>query len=64
MPTAVIHFRYEFHNAQRELLHTAETKLAFVWSNSMRPCRPPQQLLALLRPHFSNQAFGKNQENS
>ncbi len=64
MPTAIIRFKYEFHNEQRELLHTAETKLAFVRSDSMRPCRPPQQLLALLHPHFSEEAFGKNQENA
>ncbi len=62
MPTAVIYFRYEFHNAQRELLHTAETKLAFVRSDGMRPCRPPQQLLTLLRPHFSAEAFGEKEE--
>ena len=64
MPTAVIHFQYEFYNAQRARLHTAETKLAFVRSDSKRPCRPPQQLLALLRPHFSDEAFGKNRENA
>ena len=64
MPTAVIRFRYQIYNEQRELLHTAETKLAFVRSEGMRVCRPPQQLLALLRPHFSDEAFGKNRENA
>lgn len=62
MPTAIIYFRYEFHNEQRDLLHTAETKLAFVRSGGMRPCRPPQPLLTLLRPYFSNKALGRNKE--
>ena len=62
MPTAVIRFRYQIYNEQSELLHTAETKLAFVKSDGMRPCRPPQQLLTLLGPHFSNEALGEKQE--
>lgn len=62
IPTAIIRFWYEFHNEQGSLLHTAETKLTFVWSGSMRPCRPPQQLSALLRPHFSGKAFGRDEE--
>ena len=62
MPTAVIGFQYELYNEQRDLLHTAETKLAFVRSAGMRPCRPPQRLLVLLQPHFSAEAFGEKQE--
>ncbi len=62
MPTAIIRFQYEFHNEQHDLLHSAETKLAFVRSDSMHPCRPPQQLLVLLRPHFSDEAFGEKEE--
>lgn len=64
MPTVVIHFKYDFSNQAGERLHTAETKLAFVRSDRMRPCRPPQRLLNLLRAHFSAGALGGNEENS
>lgn len=53
IPTAIIRFQYAFYNEAGEQLHTAETKLAFIQSTTKRPCRPPQELLSLLRPHFS-----------
>lgn len=62
MPAASIGFRYVFRNQQESLLHTAETNLVFVQAESKRPCRPPQRLLALLKPYFSSEEFDKNQE--
>lgn len=53
MPTATIGFRYTFYNEADNQIHTAETKLAFIRSATKRPCRPPQQLLHVLRPYFS-----------
>ena len=53
MPTATINFQYSFYNKAEELLHTAQTKLAFIRSVTKRPCRPPRKLLTLLAPHFS-----------
>ena len=53
MPTAAIQFHYTFHNQDNEQIHSAETKLVFVNSDSKKPCRPPQPLLTLLSPYFS-----------
>ena len=53
MPTVAIRFAYTFYNKAGEQLHTAETKLAFIRSDTKRPCRPPRQLLEVLTPYFS-----------
>ena len=62
MPTATIKFQYAMFNQAGEQLHTAETTLAFIQSTTKRPCRPPQELLLLLAPHFSEKGFGKGAE--
>jgi len=52
MPGVRISFRYNIHNEAGKLVHSGETKLAFIKSDSKRPCRPPQQMLDLLRPFY------------
>lgn len=53
MPGAKITFQYKIYNESGKLLHSGETKLAFIRADSKRPCRPPQQMLELLRPFYS-----------
>jgi acyl-CoA thioester hydrolase len=52
MPTAKITFYYEIFNEKQELLNTGMTTLAFVNSETRRPCRPPQKLIDCLKDHF------------
>ncbi len=52
LPTVRIQFAYEFHREAAHI-HTAHTKLVFVQSTNMRPCRPPLELVSLLAPYFS-----------
>lgn len=56
LPTATIQFQYIFYNEASDQIHTAETKLAFVRATDKRPRRPPQRLLSLLRPYFSQES--------
>ena len=51
-PTAALYFAYTFYNEEGASIHTAETKLVFIQAASKRPCRPPETLMALLRPYF------------
>jgi acyl-CoA thioester hydrolase len=52
MPGVKIHFRYELHNEQGELIHLAETLLVFVKMKNMRPCLPPQEFIDKMAPFF------------
>jgi acyl-CoA thioester hydrolase len=52
MPTAKITFHYEVFNQKHELLNTGMTVLAFMNSETRRPCRPPQKLIDCLTKHF------------
>jgi acyl-CoA thioester hydrolase len=52
MPGVRIRFEYEVFNEQSELITEGWTTLAFLKKESHRPTRPPQNLLALLKPYF------------
>lgn len=52
IPRARITFYYEIYNEADRLIHSGETQLVFLNATTMRPCRPPETLLALLRPFF------------
>jgi acyl-CoA thioester hydrolase len=52
LPRARITFYYEIHNEADRLIHSGETQLVFLNAATMRPCRPPETLLVLLRPYF------------
>jgi acyl-CoA thioester hydrolase len=52
MPSVRIRFEYEVFNEQSELITEGWTTLTFLKKESHRPTRPPQNLLALLKPYF------------
>lgn len=52
LPTVKFFFEYEILRGE-ELLHRGNTTLAFVNMDSGRPCRPPKELMDVLRPHFN-----------
>jgi acyl-CoA thioester hydrolase len=52
LPRARITFHYEIYNDADRLIHSGETQLVFLNAGTMRPCRPPEALLSLLRPFF------------
>lgn len=52
MPGVRIKFEYEVFNEQNELITKGWTSLAFLKKESHQPTRPPQNLLALLKPYF------------
>jgi acyl-CoA thioester hydrolase len=52
MPTAKINFFYEVFNEKQELLNTGMTTLAFMNSETRRPCRPPQKLIDCMKDYF------------
>jgi acyl-CoA thioester hydrolase len=51
-PGVKIRFEYEIFNEEGKLIHQGETLLAFVDQKTNRPCRPPEQMLAVLEPYF------------
>ncbi|SEJ59302.1 acyl-CoA thioester hydrolase [Cyclobacterium xiamenense] len=52
MPGVRIRFYYEILNEQGETIHTGDTLLTFLRTDTHRPCRPPEPLVELLRPYF------------
>lgn len=54
MPSVRIAFHYKLYNEAEQLVHSGETKLAFINAKTKRPCRPSEKMLALLRPFFEN----------
>jgi acyl-CoA thioester hydrolase len=52
MPGVKITFQYKIYNVSGKLVHSGETKLAFIRADSKRPCRPPQRMLELLQPFY------------
>ncbi|MDR3246378.1 MAG: acyl-CoA thioesterase [Prevotellaceae bacterium] len=52
MPTAKMTFCYEVFNEKQELLNIGAVTLAFMNSQTRRPCRPPQKLLDCLIDYF------------
>ncbi|MGD1892723.1 MAG: acyl-CoA thioesterase [Cyclobacteriaceae bacterium] len=53
LPSVKITFEYTFMNQESAKVHSGRTVLAFMNSDSKRPCRPPEAMLELLRPYFS-----------
>jgi len=52
LPTALIHFSYEIFSPAGVLLNEGTTSLAFVRAGSFTPCRPPRELMDVMRPWF------------
>jgi len=52
MPGVKIHFRYELFNENDELIHQAETLLAFINMKTNRPCLPSQEFIDKMKPFF------------
>lgn len=52
MPGVKIHFRYELYNQANELIHKAETLLAFINMKTNRPCMPSQEFIDKMKPFF------------
>lgn len=52
LPTSKITFHYEVFNPQGDLINTGLATLAFMRTDTRRPCRPPHRLLELMRPYF------------
>jgi len=52
LPGVKIHFRYELYNESEELLNTGATTLVFVRMKTGRPCFPPKDFMAKLKPYF------------
>ena len=52
MPGVKIHFRYELFNENQELIHQAETLLAFINMKTNRPCLPSQEFIDKMKPFF------------
>ena len=52
IPSAKITFDYEIFNEEGEKLNEGQTSLVFTNGDTGRPCRPPEELLAALKPHF------------
>ena len=52
MPGMRIRFHYDIYNEEGRLINQGETLLTFLRTADHKPCRPPKNLLDLLRPHF------------
>lgn len=53
MPTLRFRFDYQIHNEGGVLLNEGYTELVFVKKESRKPCRVPQKIIDLLKPHFN-----------
>src|SRR6185436_6714922 len=51
-PTVRIKFEYEIFNEENTLIHQGKTLLAFVNTESGRPCRPPELMMNVIAPFF------------
>lgn len=54
-PGVRIVFHYQVYNQDGQLINEAELTLVFVNEATRRPCRIPQELKAMLEPHFAQQ---------
>ncbi|QDH77852.1 acyl-CoA thioesterase [Echinicola soli] len=52
MPGIKIRFDYEIFNEVNELIHKGHTLLTFLKKDDHRPCRPPADLVDLLKAYF------------
>ena len=55
LPGVKIKFNYDIFNTEGKHIHQGETLLGFVKKNNGVPCRPPAELLEVLRPFFTNE---------
>ncbi len=53
LPQVRLRFEHEIFNEAGELLNTGSVELAFVDSQTRRPCRAPRWFVDLLAPYFS-----------
>jgi len=52
LPTVRIKFNFSLFNAQGELVNQADVTLIFIDAKTRRPCRPPAEMLEVLKPYF------------
>lgn len=52
VPMVKIRFHYEFYNPAKELIHTGDTLLVFLRSDTRKPCRIPPAFLEKIKPYF------------
>lgn len=52
IPTLRLHFQYELHSPEGELLVKGDTQLVFVHKQTLRPVRPPAHFLQALHQHW------------
>ena len=52
-PASRITFHYEIYNAKNELINTGIVVLAFMYTKTRRPCRPPTKLMQVIQKYFS-----------
>jgi len=55
LPTVSILFDYDIYNEQKEVIHTAQTKLCFIAAATNKLCRPHPEMVRLLQPYFKGQ---------
>lgn len=54
LPGIKIEFFYDIYNGNKRLIHQGNTVLAFINKNTGKPIKPPETILEVLRPYFSN----------
>ncbi|AWW30137.1 acyl-CoA thioesterase [Echinicola strongylocentroti] len=52
IPGVKIRFEYDIFNEAEELIHKGHTLLTFLKKDDHRPCRPPADLVNLLKSYF------------
>lgn len=52
LPSVRISFEYTFTNQEDNKVHSGKTILAFMKADTKRPCRPPEEMITLLKPYF------------
>jgi acyl-CoA thioester hydrolase len=52
LPSVRFLFEYEVYNQAGLLVATGDTTLVFVDATTRRPCRPPQEFMAVFSPFF------------
>ena len=54
LPSVKILFHYSITNENGDLINEGETLLAFVDMKTGMPCRPPQELIGLIKPFYES----------
>jgi acyl-CoA thioester hydrolase len=52
LPGVRIRFKYELFNELNELIHIGHTTLVFVDMEKNKPCLPPENFMARMRPYY------------